>query len=118
MNKEFPEQQLGAEEQELNDSLEKGEWVSVENLEEEKRITKEAADNYFKQKDIPCRCCGGKPEQVYYYSSNNRRSNPIHRCTNCGFQLIAKDELGNSEELWVKANEKRNPFFENNNANN
>lgn len=51
MNKDLPVQQLDAEEQELEESIERGEWVSVENLEEEKKIAKEAAVNYFEKLD-------------------------------------------------------------------
>jgi predicted DNA binding CopG/RHH family protein len=38
---------LDEEEQELLNSFERGEWKSVENLEEESRMAKEAAANYL-----------------------------------------------------------------------
>ena len=40
---------LDEEEQELSDSFDRGEWKSVENLEEEKAIARKAAANYFRK---------------------------------------------------------------------
>ena len=40
---------LDEEEQELSDSVDRGEWKSVENLEEEKAIARQAAAHYFRK---------------------------------------------------------------------
>ncbi len=40
---------LDKEEQEILDSFERGEWKSVQNLDEEKAFAKEAATNYLKK---------------------------------------------------------------------
>ena len=42
-------QQLDAEEQDLLDSFERGEWKQSEDFEEELAFAKKAADNYFKK---------------------------------------------------------------------
>lgn len=42
-------QNLDAEEQELLDSFEAGEWTSVENFEEEKELAEKSAAAYFKK---------------------------------------------------------------------
>lgn len=47
--KHIPPVQLDAEEQELNDSIERGEWTSVENIDTEKAFAKAAAENYFRK---------------------------------------------------------------------
>lgn len=41
--------ELDKEEQELSDSIDRGEWKSVDNLEEEKLKAREAAANYFRK---------------------------------------------------------------------
>lgn len=47
--KHIPPIQLDVEEQKLNDSIERGEWTSVKNLETEKAFAKAAAENYFRK---------------------------------------------------------------------
>jgi predicted DNA binding CopG/RHH family protein len=49
MEMQYEQQKLDEEEQELFDSLEKGEWQTVANLEEEKQIAKQAAKNYLRK---------------------------------------------------------------------
>ncbi len=48
---------LDEEEQELSDSVDHGEWKSIENLEKEKRKARKAASNYFYaiQKEMECK---------------------------------------------------------------
>jgi predicted DNA binding CopG/RHH family protein len=40
---------LDSEEQALSDSIDRGEWITVDNLEEEVAIAKEAAANYLRK---------------------------------------------------------------------
>lgn len=47
--KHIPPVKLDAEEQELSDAIESGEWTSVENIETEKTIAKAAAENYLRK---------------------------------------------------------------------
>jgi predicted DNA binding CopG/RHH family protein len=47
--KRNPPTKLDAEEQELIDSIENGEWTSVENLDKEKAFAKAAAENYLRK---------------------------------------------------------------------
>src|SRR3990167_5507018 len=42
---------LDAEEQELMDSIERGEWKPVDNLEEELAFAKRAAENFFRKEE-------------------------------------------------------------------
>jgi len=42
---------LDAEEQELSDSIDRGEWVPVDNFEEHAAFAKQASTNYLKRKD-------------------------------------------------------------------
>jgi predicted DNA binding CopG/RHH family protein len=47
--KKHPVFHLDEEEKELSDSLDRGEWESVENLEEEKAKARKAASHYFRK---------------------------------------------------------------------
>lgn len=58
----------------------------------------------------PCRCCGGQPEQLYFFSGS-KEPLPVHGCKNCGFKITANNPSDCSEDLWIKANEKHNPFL-------
>ncbi len=51
MNKK-PVFKLDEYEQELSDSFDRGEWKSVDNLEDEKIKAQQAAANYFKHKTL------------------------------------------------------------------